>query len=225
MLVTTVPAVTLIAVVPGCASLSTRILSGFSSKRGIVAGAPAGSGSDMAMPWVRKGRATPVTTPKKTPEEVEVALGSESVPPVAAATVSDATVTRIPSYSSSESNGFDVSDAWVVSAAVIKIGAGSWLPVESNVTVGVMSSVSGGLCGSADGMNSCTVPVTLTELPIAAAAGGALEVNTKMPSDVSGLASTLASGVCRKKPLLRRPVTMPVVVTELPAKGEVAPLP
>jgi hypothetical protein len=57
-----------------------------------------------------------------------------------------------------------------------------------------------------------------------AAAGGALDVNTKIPSDVLRSASTVASGSCRKKPLLLVPVTMPVVVT-LPARGEVDPLP
>jgi hypothetical protein len=74
-------------------------------------------------------------------------------------------------------------------------------------------------------MNSCTVPVTLTELPIAAAAGGADEVKTKTPSDVFGSESAFASAVWRKKPLLRNAVTMPVVVTDCPTNGEVAPLP
>ena len=138
----------------------------------------------------------------KTPLEATVAPGSVIVPCVAPVTVSDATVTRIPSYSSSESNGFVVSDACVVSAAVIRMGAGNGLPVESCTTVGVISSVAGGLFGSAAGMNSCTVPVTCTLLPMAAAAGGADEVKTKIPSDVLGSASTVASGSWIKKPLL-----------------------
>src|SRR5258705_5596527 len=154
MLVTTVPAATSSATVPGCASLSTRILSGFSAKGGVVTGAPAGSGSEMAMPGSRKGRATPVTTPRKTPDVANVAAGSVMVPWVGPVKVSEATVTRIPSYSSSESIGFVVSDACVVSAAVIRIGTGSGLPLESNTTEGLMSSVVGGLGGSADGMNS-----------------------------------------------------------------------
>src|SRR6267154_2436874 len=179
MFVMMVPAATSIAVVPGCASLSTRILSGFSSKRGIVTGAPAGSGSEMAMPGSRKGRATPVTTPMKTPDELTVADGSVMVPCVEPVTVSEATVTRIPSYSSSESNGFDVSDACVVSAAVSKMGTGNGLQEESSTTDGAISSVAGGLFGSAAGINSCTFPVTCTLLPMAAAAGGADEVKTK----------------------------------------------
>src|SRR5207244_8617930 len=40
----TAPVDTLTAVVPGCASLSTRSRSGFSSKRGTFAGDPGGSG-------------------------------------------------------------------------------------------------------------------------------------------------------------------------------------
>ena len=62
------------------------------------------------------------------------------------------------------------------------IGAGNVFPVELRPTVGDPPiSVVGGLKGSALGINSWTVPVTLTELPIAAAAGGAEEVKTKMP--------------------------------------------
>src|SRR4051794_5557107 len=99
------------------------------------------------------------------------------------------------------------------------IGTGNVFPVELRDTeIAPPSSVVGGLLGSALGINSCTVPVTLTELPMAAAAGGAEEVKTKTPSDVLGSASTFASGVWRKKPLLRRAVTMPVVVTDCPTK-------
>jgi len=73
-------------------------------------------------------------------------------------------------------------------------------------------------------MYSCTCPLTQTSLPIAAALGGALEVNTNTPSDVAGLLSP-GAGDCRKNPLVRRPVTMPRVVTVRPATGEVAVLP
>src|SRR5437870_2457093 len=62
-LVKTVPTETFTAVVPGCASLSTRNRSGFSSKRGTFAGDPGGSGSEMLTPGSRNGRGTPVTTP------------------------------------------------------------------------------------------------------------------------------------------------------------------
>jgi hypothetical protein len=84
-------------------------------------------------------------------------------------------------------------------AAVITIGAGSGLPVESWITlVGAVSSVSGGESGSCVGTNSETVAVTCTRLPTAAPAGGAAEVKTKMPSDVFGSASTSASGAGRR---------------------------
>ena len=89
------------------------------------------------------------------------------------------------------------------------------------MTVGVVSSVIGGLAGSDGGTNSATVPVTRTSAPTTAPAGGAVDVKTKMPSEVAALASTSASGVCRKNPLLkRRAVTMPSVVTAWPANGE-----
>ncbi len=111
------------------------------------------------------------------------------------------------------------------SAAVSVIGAGKGLPVEISDTLGVISSVAGGLLTSALGINSCTVAVTVTLLPITAAAGGAVEVKTKTPSEVFGSASAFASGVCKKKPLLLSPVTMPLVVTTCPVKGELVPLP
>ena len=76
------------------------------------------------------------------------------------------------------------------------------------------------------GVNSETVPVTRTRLPTAAEVGGAVDVKTKMPSDVAGLRSVAASGVCRKKPLLNFcAVTTPSVVTMLPMSGEVRPAP
>ena len=71
------------------------------------------------------------------------------------------------------------------------IGAGKGFPVDSRVTLGEFDiSVIGGLFGSCDGTNSVTVPVTATELPIAAPAGSGLEVNMKMPSEVAGSPST-----------------------------------
>src|SRR5215471_10777036 len=136
-------------------------------------------------------------------------------------TVRDGTLTRIPSNFSRLFRSFTS-----VSAAAITTGAGSGLPVETNVTVGDPAiSVVEGLLGSDDGMNSWTVPATTTEFPTAAAAGGALDVNTKIPSEVFGSASALTSGVCKKNPLVLTPVTIPLVVTALPANGDVAPLP
>ena len=72
-------------------------------------------------------------------------------------------------------------------------------------------------------LNSITVPVTCTRLPTTAAAGGAVEVNTRMPSDVAGLPSPVGS--CMKKPLLSSFVTTPVVLTTWPASVLAAALP
>jgi len=69
------------------------------------------------------------------------------------------------------------------------------------------------------------VPVTWTSAPSAAAAGGAPPVKTRIPSEVAGSASTVASGSWMKNPLLRTPVTTPRVVTELPTIGDEAPGP
>lgn len=113
-----------------------------------------------------------------------------------------------------------------MAAAVRRTGAGSELPVETSTTeIAPESSVVGGLFGSEDGTNSWTVPVTITELPTAAAAGGAEDVNTKTPSEVFGSASASTSGVWRKKPFDLAPVTMPDVDTTEPARGDVAPPP
>ena len=62
------------------------------------------------------------------------------------------------------------------------------LPVKA-VTVGVLICVTVRLVASLPGRNSATVPETSTWAPTAAAAGGADEVNTKMPSEVASLPS------------------------------------
>src|ERR1041384_3465043 len=142
------------------------------------------------MPGSRNGRATLVTTAWNTALDVDVALGSLTDPCVPEIVVIESACTRMPSYFSRLLMSFTS-----VAAAVIVIGAGNGFPVESRVTEIVPpSSVAGGLFTSADGMNSCTVPPAETELPTAAAAGGALEVNTNTPSEVFGSASTCASG-------------------------------
>ena len=88
-----------------------------------------------------------------------------------------------------------IEPAGLVSAADKVMGVGSELPVEITDTVGEPPiSVTGGLFRSCEGMNSCAVPMTETELPITAAAGIELPVKTKTPSDVFGSASTVASG-------------------------------
>ena len=84
--------------------------------------------------------------------------------------------------------------------------------------------MAGGLPRSWLGMNSCTVPVTQTSLPTAAAAGGAEEVNTNTPSEVIGSPSPGAA-IWMKKPFDFTPVTMPLVVTMLRASGEASALP
>src|SRR5438874_11383609 len=112
-----------------------------------------------------------------------------------------------------------------VSAVVRVTGTGSGLPLETTVATGPTISVLGRLCGSAEGMNSCTVPVTVTKSPMATP--GVEEVNTARPSEVVGSpsSSALPSGVWMKKVLLVRPVTMPAVVTVCPTSGDVVPAP
>ena len=151
---------------------------------------------------------------------MDEALGSLTNPSVGAMTVSDVTWTRMPSR---RSNGWPaMSDEGVIST-----GCGSGFPRgdEGHGRGQGDSSVIGGLHGIRAGTNSCTVAVTVTSLPTAAAAGGALLVNTKIPSEVAGSVSACASGVCRKKPLVLRAVTTPVVVTNCPSYGERASAP
>src|SRR5258708_7470838 len=127
----------------------------------------------------------------------------------------------MPSYFSSCNRA----PAGLVSAAVRATGAGRALPVLlAKVLVTELISVCEGLAGSELGMNSATVPLTHTVLPIAAAVGGALDVNTKMPSEVAGSPSP-GEGICMKKPLDLRPVTMPLVVMAASFRGEAFPLP
>ena len=180
---------------------------------------PAGAGSGGSIPASRIDRATPVTTPKNTPLLPPVALVSLTKPSVPELTVIEATETRMPSRRSNWSKVPAGSGKVVVSA----IGIGSGLPLDSTRVVAKPSSVSGGWKGSDPGVNSVTVPCTCTSSPTATIAPPG--VNTKMPSEVSGSASMLASGSWMKKPLLFSPVTMPRVTTMLPFSGETAPLP
>ena len=127
----------------------------------------------------------------------------------------------MPSKRSSCSNA----PAGLVSALVSNTASGSGLPVLTALTVTPPEiSVCDGLFGSLLGMNSCTVPMTHTSFPTAAAEGGAAEVNTKMPSDVAGSPSPL-DGIWTKNPFDFRPVTMPSVWTVMLTSGDVLPLP
>ena len=119
------------------------------------------------------------------------------------------------------------SEAALKSALASTTGAGNGLPLLSWMIVdGETSSVIDSWLRLLPGVNSDTVAVTRTRLPIAAAAGGAVLVKTKMPSEVAGSASTSASAVCRKKPLLNfSAVTMPSVVTLAPLSGDPRPAP
>ena len=85
-------------------------------------------------------------------------------------------------------------------------------------TIGKLSSVVVRLSSaSAPGRNSVTRPLTSTESPTATV--GALDVKTKMPSEVDSWLS--GSGSCRKKPLFLSPVTMPGTREALsPSYGE-----
>ena len=86
---------------------------------------------------------------------------------------------------------------------------GSGADGASCVTVGEVRRVEGASSGSDVGTNSVTVPVTSTRAANAAAAGGALDVKTKIASDVFGSASKSASASCTKKPFGVTPVTTP----------------
>src|SRR5207247_9925050 len=100
------------------------------------------------------------------------------------------------------------------SVLVSRTGAGRGLPVESTSTVGPEISVSGGLVGSEAGMNSVTVPVTLTSLPMAAAGGGSELVKTNTPSEVLGSPSPTGAWMKKPRPPAGSiPVTMPGVDT------------
>ena len=154
---------------------------------------------------------------------VDVAAASLMLPSEAATTRLRAALTRMPSYFSAVP-GNAVAPK---SALVSSIGAGRATPVATTwMEVTDTSSVIDSWLRLVAGVNSVTVPVTRTRLPTAAVAGGAVEVKTKMPSEVAGLPSTCASAVCRKKPLLNFcAVTMPSVVTMLPFSGDSRPGP
>jgi hypothetical protein len=90
---------------------------------------------------------------------------------------------------------------------------------------GAVICVTGGCCGSLAGTNSVTVPVTSTNADTDATPGGGPTVKTKMPSDVAGSASTVASGSWMKNPSAFMLVTTPRVVTTAPTIGDVLPGP
>ena len=193
------------------------------SKRGGFLPAGIGNTSSTPMPSSRNGRATPGTTTWKTPVVLEVADDSVMLPSELATTRLLAAATRMPS-SRSAVPGRAVGPK---SALVSSTGAGRATPVASTwIDVTETISVIASWLRLVAGVNSVTVPVTRTRLPTAALAGGAVEVNTKMPSDVAGLPSAWPSAVCRKKPLLNFwAVTTPSVVTTAPSRGENRPLP
>ena len=146
-------------------------------------------------------------------------MDSSTFPWVGATTVSDTTATRMLSNRSScwrLSAGFG--PALGSMAAVSMTGAGSALPVELTVTEGWAISVSGSWKGSAAGTNSWTDPTTVTSAPTPTA--GAVDVNTKMPSEVSGRPSSSPGADCRKNPFERSAVTMPRVWTAKPTDGD-----
>src|SRR4051812_4745721 len=176
-------------------SLSTMMRSKLPSKTGTFGGcvpangpwSAAGMGSPDSMPGARYGRGLPVVTPQNSPKLLLV--GSE--------TVSDVTATRMYSYFSSSALRLGAAEVKMESGSA----AGSGLPEESIVVVGLVSSVavfgSVGVVGSSlvAEMNSATVAVTRTESPTVMP-DGALDVKTNMPSDVFGSAS--GEGSCMK---------------------------
>ena len=175
--------------------------SGLSSNRGMQqSGTPdvgsGGTGSLTGIPGSRNGLGTPVITVAISPN-----------PSVGATDVSDAACIRIASNRSSWSFG----PAGSRSAAVSTTAAGSGRAVAVTVT-----SPGSELSTWVKLKNSLTVPRAVTWLPTATA--GVAKVNTKMPSDVAGLASASASVACRKKPFDLIPVTRPVVNDVRPGK-------
>ena len=106
-------------------------------------------------------------------------------------------------------------------------GAGTALPPDSTVTVGLVTSVTDWLpLEVPPGTYSETVPVTVTESPTATF--GAELVKTNTPSLVAGFAS--GAGSWTQKPLdepyVRTPVTMPgTSVTFWPAYGDIRVVP
>src|SRR5690349_18374513 len=84
-----------------------------------------------------------------------------------------------------------------------RIGVGVGLPDDKTLTVGEPISVL--LRPPAPGRNSLTVPLTSTESPTFTV--GAVDVKTKIPSDVETSASGLGS--CIQKPFDFLAVTMP----------------
>lgn len=101
------------------------------------------------------------------------------------------------------------------------VAAGTALPLETTVTVGLVTSVTDWLpVETPPGTYSETVPVTVTESPTAAL--GAELVKTKTPSLVAGSASGVGSWYQKPldEPYVRTPVTMPgTSVTFVPARG------
>jgi hypothetical protein len=164
-------------------SLSTRKPSGFSSQRGTQQGEPAGKVLVISTPGSRNGRGVPVMTAWKTPFELPRASFSSTKPSVPLIVVIEGIETRIPSKRSS----WSIPPVGVRFAIVSTVGAGSVRAVPLSTTVDEVNSVS--VRSLPLGVNSTTVPVTVTSLPTAAAAGGAPPVKTKMPSDVAAFAS------------------------------------
>src|SRR5215212_7735843 len=177
-------------------SLSMSMRSKLPSKTGMLGGAEpaygpssaAGTGSPASRPGSRNGRGVPVVTPQNSPKLLLVGC----------VTVSEEMLTRMYSYFSSSALRLGEAETRMASVS----GAGSGLPEERIVVVGLVISVavlgSDGVTGSSlvAEMNSATLPVTRTESPTVMAADGAELVKTNMPSEVFGSAS--GTGSCMK---------------------------
>src|SRR5512144_1551899 len=96
-----------------------------------------------------------------------------------------------------------------------RTGSGSGRPDAVTTTSLATSSV--------NSKNSLTRPVTVTSSP--SATDGAVLVNTKRPSDVSGFPSPAPTAWMKKPSANTAVTTLPTVLRTLPATGEATPGP
>ena len=175
-----------------------------------------GDGAKTSMPGSRKGRMNCGSTPKNTPLEVEVALGSLTLPSVGATTFSAAPRRASPRISSRPPT--------VRNSALVNVtGAGSATSGRQHEHRGAARQLGHRVAPGANVLLHRSPH--LDEVTDGRAGRGRAFVNTNMPSDVAGLPSSPVGWLWTKKPFDLRPVTIPLTVTTWLTRGEVAPLP